>query len=283
MKRSLPYALLVAALVLSAAACGSSGPSGVTIQSARIFQLAGFRPAGSIAPRKPVPVSFVVDQPSGKPLTRYKTGPGPHTGVHLIFVRSDLGAIIHLHPPVGPGGRLRIPVTFPTPGTYRAVIDIYPATSNGALRNFQLFSTVHVRGHAVSTPLPPFSPTVKVDGYTFTLHGNPRLKAVTPAFLKFTVTDPQGRPVHFTPWYGALAHAIFFRKKSLDYFHTHVCAPGATGCTSILGGAKVTGRSSRPGVLTVGVLVPIGGTWRLFLQIRDHGHILTAPYTLRVR
>jgi YtkA-like len=33
--------------------------------------------------------------PSGKPLTQYKTGPGPHTGVHLIIVRDDLAYIIH--------------------------------------------------------------------------------------------------------------------------------------------------------------------------------------------
>jgi hypothetical protein len=282
MKTSLLYGLCLAPLVFLAAACGSSGSGGVTVHSARTFHLENFQPTGSVPPGKPVPVSFTVVQPSGKPLTHFKTGPGPHTGVHLIFVRSDLGAIIHLHPPVGSGGRLSTPVVFPTAGTYRTVIDVYPQTSNAALRNFQLFSTVHVRGHAVSTPLPPFSPTVKVNGYTFTLHGNPRLRAVTPAFLKFTVTDPQGRPVHFTPWYGALAHAIFFRSKTLDYFHTHVCAPGASGCTSILGSAKVTGHSSKPGVLTVGVLVPIGGTWRLFLQIRDHGHILTAPYSLHV-
>jgi hypothetical protein len=283
MKTLLLYGLSLAALCVTAVACGSSGSGGVTVHAARTYHLADFQPQGSVSPGRATTVSFRIVQPSGKPLTRFKTGSGPHTGVHLIFVRSDLGSIIHLHPPIGPGGQLSIPVAFPTPGTYHTVVDVYPQTSNLALRNFQLFSDVHVRGHAVSKPLPPFSPTVKVNGYTFTLHGNPRLRAVTPAFLKFTVTDPQGKPVHFTPWYGALAHAIFFRTKSLDYFHTHVCAPGASGCTSILGGTKVTGHSSAPGVLNVGVLVPVAGTWRLFLQIRDHGHVLTAPYTLHVR
>ena len=64
----------------------------------------------------------------------------------------------------------------------------------------------------------------------------PHLRAIEPAFLRFTVTGPDGTPATFTPWYGALAHAIFFRKGSLDYFHTHVCAPGRVGCTSALGG-----------------------------------------------
>jgi hypothetical protein len=96
------------------------------------------------------------------------------------------------------------------------------------------------------------------------------------------VTAPDGKAAAFTPWYGALAHAIFFRKGSLDYFHTHVCAPGASGCTSLLGATRVTGTSATPGELTVGVLVPVAGTWRLFLQCRVNGTIVTAPFTLMV-
>ena len=119
-------------------------------------------------------------------------------------------------------------------------------------------------------------------GYRFTLLGTPHLRSISPAFLTITVTRPDGTPAHFTPWYGALAHAIFFRTGSLDYFHTHVCSRGATGCTSVLGGAQVTGNSTLPGRLRVGVLVPVSGTWRLFLQSRVDGHILTAPFTLPV-
>jgi hypothetical protein len=123
---------------------------------------------------------------------------------------------------------------------------------------------------------------VSVGGYRFTLDGASHLKAIQAQDVVVHVSDPKGKPVRFTPWYGALAHAIFFRRGSLDYFHTHVCAPGATGCTSILGGTKVTGTSTTPGKLNVGVLVPAPGTWRLFLQVRANGRVLTAPFTLRV-
>ena len=70
-------------------------------------------------PGHPVTVSFTVTQPNGQPLTRYKTGSGPHTGVHMIIVRDDLAYIIHQHPPVGPDGVLRQTVTFPAPGPTR--------------------------------------------------------------------------------------------------------------------------------------------------------------------
>jgi hypothetical protein len=275
----------IALLALSAAllaGCGGSGAntSGPTIAPARSYELANFKPAVAPQAGTPTTVSFVIHQPNGQPLTAFKRGPGPHTGVHLIFVRSDLAYIVHRHPPVAPDGTIRDRITFPAPGTYRAVIDVYPR--NGSQPNFQLFETMKVAGRYTRRSLPPPSRTVTVDGYRFTMHGSPRLRAIEPAFLTLTVTDPKGRPARFTPWYGALAHAIFFRKGSLSYFHTHVCAPGASGCASAFGGARVTGRSSTPGKLTVGVLVPVSGTWRLFLQTRVGGRILTAPFTLPV-
>ena len=44
----------------------------------------------------------------------------------------------------------------------------------------------------------------------------------------------------------------------------------------------MTGTSTTPGHLKVGVLVPVAGTWRLFLQCHVDGHVITVPYTLRV-
>jgi hypothetical protein len=271
-------ALAGVALVL--AGCGSS-PGTLTVGPARTFRLAQFAPATFEAGR-PQRLSFTIEQPSGAPLTSYRTGSGPHTGVHLIIVRSDLASIVHKHPPIGADGRITEEVTLPTPGRYRVVIDAYPRLS-GLLRNFQLFRSVTVAGKAVTKPLPPFRPSVTVAGYRFVLNHPPALHAIRPAFLRLTVTRPDGSPAKFTPWFGALAHAIFFRAGSLDYFHTHVCAAGMTGCTSVLGPTRVTGSATRPGQLRVGVLLPIPGTWRLFLQCKVDGRVLTAPFTLVVR
>jgi hypothetical protein len=44
----------------------------------------------------------------------------------------------------------------------------------------------------------------------------------------------------------------------------------------------VTGTTSAPGKLEVGVLVPVKGRWRLFIQVRANGKLLTAPFTLDV-
>jgi hypothetical protein len=275
--------LVLAAACLAVAGCGGSTKSGFpTIQAARTYALVDFTPSQPASVGKPTRVSFVIRRPDGKPLTSFRRGPGPHTGVHLIIVRRDLGTIIHMHPPVGADGTISTPITFTEPGPYRVVVDAYPNT-NGPQRNFQLFGSLRVAGTYHPKPLPAFASTEDVDGYLVTLHGTPSLHAIQAAFLTITVTDPSGKPAAFTPWFGALAHAIFLRAGSLDYFHTHVCAPGASGCTSVLGGTKVTGSSSTPGKLTVGVLVPAPGRWRLFLQCRVNGHVVTAPFTLTVK
>lgn len=274
---AIPLALALAVLLT---ACGGGKQGTVTIQPAREFRLDQLNVVHPTV-GKPVVLTFRIIQPDGTPLTAYKHGPGPHTGVHFILVRRDLAVIIHRHPVVKPNGSFSEPVTFAKAGPYRLVVDAYPAHTTQA--NFQLFSTVEVSGAYHPQSLPPLRQTETVDGNTFTLHGTPHLRAIVPAFLKFTVTGRDGKPASFTQWYGALAHAIFFREGSLDYFHTHICAPGATACTSAIGGTKVTGTSASPGKLTVGVLVPIAGTWRLFLQCRIDGRVITAPFTLNVR
>jgi hypothetical protein len=277
-------ALCVLAGLFALAGCGSSGGGGVTapkVQAARVFALGAFAPSGRIVAGRPTTVSFDVRLPSGKPLTSYKTGAGPHTGVHLIIIRDDLAYIIHKHPPIAPNGTLRQTVTFPAPGPYRVLVDVYPNIPGGQ-PNFQLFRSVRVGGAYRPRTLPPFGADQVVDGYHFDMQGHPSLHAIQAAFVNVHVTNPQGRKVAFVPWYGALAHAIFFHSGSLDYFHTHVCAASTTNCSSVLGGARIAGRATAPGKLTLGVLLPVPGTWRLFLQMRVGSRILTAPYTLNV-
>ena len=280
-KHRLQGIALLALVGLAGCGGGSGGSPTIAVQPAREFRLTT-RTGGTPAAGNPARITYSIQQPDGSNLTQFKRGAGPHTGVHVIYIRDDLGAIVHHHPRIAANGTFTDSVLFPTGGPYRVVIDVY-AQQSTPQPNFQLFTRLQVKGVYSPQPLPPPAQTQTVAGYRFSLHSAPRLRAIQAAFLAFTVTRPSGTPAHFTPWYGALAHAIFFRKGSLDYFHTHVCAPGASGCTSLLGSAKVTGTSSTPGKLSVGVLVPVAGTWRLFLQCRVDGHVLTAPFTLRVR
>lgn len=284
MKWSVPPSALAAIVVLAGCGGGSSGTQSIDVQPAATYEIVDFKPARPVPAGKPVLVSFQIRQPDGTPLTKFKKGPGPHTGVHLIFVRKDLQYIVHKHPPVGGSPTIRELITFPAAGPYRLVVDAYPASSDQQVNsNFQLFESVKVAGPYHPRPLGKTTTSEIVDGYKFTLHGANALKAIQAQLVTVDVTGPSGKPADFSPWFGALAHAIFFRQGSLDYFHTHVCAPGVSGCTSVLGGTNVTGRSATPGKLNVGVLVPAPGKWRLFLQTQVDGKVLTAPFVLEVR
>jgi hypothetical protein len=280
-KHALHAIALLSVLALAGCGGGGSGSPTLAVQPAQQFRLTT-HVKGLPSTHSPTTITYSIQQPNGSNLTKFKRGVGPHTGVHVIYVRDDLGAIVHHHPHIAANGTFTDTVDFPSGGPYRVVIDVYPQQSTPQ-PNFQLFTRLRVKGAYTPEPLPPPRTTAIVDGYRFVLHGAPHLRAIQAAFLSFTVTAANGTPAKFTPWFGALAHAIFFRKDSLDYFHTHVCAPGAPNCTSLLGGAKVTGTSTTPGKLSVGVLVPVAGTWRLFLQCQVVGRILTAPFTLQVR
>ncbi len=275
-----------AALVLSA--CGGGGSSSltptVTIPAAHTYHVSGFGPTKGIRPGRPTLVHFTIVKPDGKPLTRYREGKGPHTGADLVIVRSDDSHVLYIDTKNHPNGLISQRVVFPAPGRYRVVIDAYPKGGTALTpSNFQLFESVTVAGTPHLVPLPPFASSEVVSGYRFTLARKPPLRAISPATIAFHVTDLAGKPAHFELWRGALAHAIFIRKGSLDYFHTHVCPPGANYCSSRLGGFRVAGVSSTPGLLKVGVLAPLAGVWRLFLLTYIGGRERVAPFTLTVK
>jgi hypothetical protein len=275
---------LVVLAALGLAGCGGSGSGPAVnvpaVAPARVYTLGAFTPSAAVPARRPVSVSFTVRLPNGRPLTHYRTGAGPHTGVHLILVRDDLHYIIHQHPPIGPDGVLHQTVTFPAPGPYRVIVDVYPQQSNGPA-NFVLTHSLTVSGAYHPAPLPASRSSATVHGYHIVMAPHPPLHAIQAQFVDVRITDPAGRPVRFVPWFGALAHAIFFHAGTLDYFHTHVCAPGAANCSTFLGGSRVSGSSTRPGRLTLGVLLPVPGTWELFLQMKLGGTVISAPFTLR--
>ena len=279
MKRAL-LLLPLAALLAGCSSSSSSTPT-ITVQPARQYELVDRSPTTAVSPGKPTTVGFTVQQPSGQPLTRFKTGAGPHTGVHVIIVADDLSTIIHRHPPIGPDGRVSARIILPRPGTYTVLADVYPKT--GQLPNFQLRYDIRAKGKEMPRPLPPFKASQVVDGYRVTMQGKPNLRVARPAILKISVTKPDGKPAPFQVWFGALAHAVFFHKGTLAYFHTHVCGPDTPGCTSILGQPNLKATSTKPGVVRAGILLPAAGTWELFLQFKTDGKILTVPYTLTVR
>ena len=193
--------MLVLSLVATGASLGcGSGSSQVTlppVSAAGVNHISGFTPSGPVPAGKPVKLSFTIVQPNGQPLTQYATGPGPHTGVHLIFVRKDLADIVHLHPPIGPDGTISETVTFPAPGPWMLLTDVYEKQSGTSFPlNYQLKQDLQVNGRYVPKPLGPVRTSVTTDGYTFTIHHMPKLKVANADYLNVSVTDRRRQAGH---------------------------------------------------------------------------------------
>jgi hypothetical protein len=272
-------ALATVVLVAALTGCGggASGPAVPTIAPAKKFTISGFEPAASVPAKSPTSLGFTIDQPSGGALTRYKTGAGPHTGIHLIAVTPDLSTIVHTHPAIAPDGHVSEQITFPAGGRWHVVVDAYTNLA-GAARNFQLTHDVDVSGPAADAAIPPFAPVVRSGDVVVRLEGAHGLHALQAQTMKVRVTVG-GAPAVFTDWLGAEAHAVFFRKGTYAYFHTHVCRAGDTLCQGFSG---AVGSSPGPGVMNVAAIFPQTGTWRLFLQFQVGSRVVTAPFTLEV-
>jgi hypothetical protein len=263
------------------AGCGSGGGGGngtITTARPKTIHVADFKPDAPVQPGKPFTVSFTIEKPDGSTLTTFKTGSGPHTGVHLIFVRNDLAVLVHKHPKIASDGTIKEEVTLPNAGPYELLIDVYASIPGQPFPNFQLRENVKVAGDYTAKPLPPFKAVQSVNGYTFRMTSSPVIKSVSPAYLVVHVTGPDGKPAVFEPYYGALAHAIFFSADGLDYFHTHVCSPDAPNCGGRPG--SPTTRTSVPGLIKASAILPLPGKWEVFVQCQIEGHVFTVPYTL---
>jgi len=178
----------VAVLALAGCGGGSGSAPSVAVPAAHTYSLVAHHSGSRL--------TLKIVQPDGTPLTRLKTGSGPHTGVHVIVVRRDLSTILHLHPPVAADGVFTANLSTLPPGPYRVVVDVYPANQT-VQPNFQLFSNLRIEGRYAPKPLPPLQRQETVDGFTFTLHGAPHLHAIEPAFLHFTVAGPNGKAAGF--------------------------------------------------------------------------------------
>lgn len=271
---------LVGLILLAGCGSGGDGLQEPEIGKARTFELAGFEPSAAVKRGVATTVKLRIEKPEGGTLTTYKRGSGPHTGVHLIFVRKDLSKLIHRHPQVAADGSVAQEIAFPDPGPWHVLVDAYPDLGPNTLQNFQLTGEIEVEGAYDPRPLGTFKPVANVGGDRFALKLPRPLKALQAEYFDVDVTSAAGKPAKFEEYYGATAHAIFFQEETLAYFHTHVCGPEVPSCS---GGSQVVGESEAPGRLRVGTLLPAKGTWKLFLQAKSGGRVLTAPFTMAVR
>ena len=213
-------------------------------------------------PGRDVGVSFTINGPAGKPVTRYDVE--HEKKLHLIAVRRDFTGFQHVHPELGSKGVWSTTLNL-TAGQWRLFAD-FRATDADAIT---LGTDLAVDGDYQPAAAADDSRTAKVDGYTVTLDGD-----LTPgADSKLTLDVSQdGKPVtDLQPYLGAYGHLVTLRGGDLAYLHVHPDGTPDDGKT-------------RPGPEVVFyAAVPSRGTYHLYLDFKHDGVVRTAAFILSTK
>jgi hypothetical protein len=184
--------------------------------------------------------------------------------VHLIIVRDGLDEFAHLHPDIDAAGTMTTTYTFPIAGTYRLFADYHqvgraPATAR---------AEVAVSGEARPAPaLRPDAPgVVSGDGLTaeVAVEG---AAAGGEATIRFTLTDPNGRPVaDLQPYMGAMGHLVVVSGDGRKYVHAH----------------SAEGNADRPNVVSFQAHFPHAGFYKGWGQFRWKDNVRVVPFVVKV-
>ncbi len=237
--------------------------------------------------------------------------------MHLFLVRDDLAAFAHLHPlmadsstfraslPPLPAGRYRLfaDVVHETGFTQTLLDSVSLAANNDPWRAFDTDdswwmsrqpSTVNDRGE---TPLE--------DGSTMTwLRDSAPIVAGRDLELRFTVHTRDGNPAPLEPYMGMMSHAAIARDDGSVFVHLHPSGtismasqlaytlrqPGDT-VRGVLGSritaaertpAPMASTVGDPGTVTLPYAFPRPGHYRIWVQVRVKGKVLTGAFDARV-
>ena len=231
--------------------------------------------------------------------------------VHLFLLREPaLDAFAHLHPTTRDSVRFETPLPPLPAGSYRVVAELVRADG------FPETGVARVR-----LPDPPTDPPVSApddgwlvgnggtpdgerfvaeDGTTFVwLDGRRPRRAGEDAGLRFAILNADGAPARLEPYLGMEGHAVAAREDGGVFVHLHpagtVSAAAAALWTSAAGTAAAapTPRSTAPSrgpsepptpetIVSFPYGFPEAGVYRVFVQVRREGRVVTAAFMARV-
>ena len=201
--------------------------------------------------------TFQITDEQGKVVTDFKETHGERS--HLIVVRRDLTGFQHLHPEMDTDGTWSVDLELPKPGIYRAFVDIVVDE-----RPVTLGIDLLVPGTLNVAPRPTSSREAYVDDYEVLMRPD-EITAGGGIVLEFEIHHDGETVSELAPYLGACGHLVALRDGDLAYLHIH---PLET--------------DSESGVIEFRARFPIRGRYRLFLQARPDGRLITASFDVHV-
>ncbi|HEY7684555.1 MAG TPA: hypothetical protein VH833_00485 [Gemmatimonadales bacterium] len=236
--------------------------------------------------------------------------------MHLFLVRQDLGTLAHLHPLMRDSSTFEAALPPLAPGNYRLYADV--VHESGFTQT--LLDSVTIP--AAVTRWRPSDPddswwsspqssavssqqTVQLeDGAAMVwVRDSTTLFAGRDVELKFAVTGRDGRPAALEPYMGMMSHAVVTREDGSVFVHLHPAGTIAMASQLVYAlrvpedtvrgrlGARITaaeGQAMQMGPMPGGVVsfpyaFPKPGLYRVWVQVKRGGQILTGRFDADVR
>jgi hypothetical protein len=252
-------------------------------------------------------------------LWRYATPLAPDHGklMHMFLVREPaMDAFAHVHPVRADSTRFRLTLPAELPaGTYRLYADV--VHESGFPRTFVEKVTIPAPASAPAPAAVDADDSWRVDsggavgnvirledGSTMTWERDAQLSAGRETTLRFRVTDPAGAPAALQPYMGMLSHAAVSRDDGSVFVHLHpagsvsavaqqLFAQRERGDTTRAADGRLVLRApadhamhaagAQPGVVSFPYEFPRAGRYRVWVQVKREGRVLTGAFDAAVR
>lgn len=173
---------------------------------------------------------------------------------HLILIRRDLTHFQHLHPEMDENGMWSVEFNLPNPGVYRAFVDVLVDGQPTTL-GIDLFAS----GPSEYEMRPGSTRETTANGYDIVMTPD-NISPNEDTTLELKIQD-SNNAVQLEPYLGALGHLVALRDGDLAYLHVH---PEET--------------DPEDGIIRFAVRFPTIGRYRLFLQAKPRGKLITASF-----
>ena len=230
--------------------------------------------------------------------------------MHLFAVSADMSAFAHLHPATEDSSTFSAAFPALPRGNYRIYADIVHESgfSQTLVANAEVKES---RAEPVAAANPDDSwfvqPVVKgassarrEDGTTMSWVNRPRLEAGAPASLTFEVRDADGALVQLEPYMGMAGHAVISRSDGSVFVHLHPMGtismasqmtfemrqPSDTAVGELArrmaAMLPMEDGAVAPGPITFPYAFPKGGDYRIWVQVKRDGKVLTGAFDASV-
>ncbi len=235
--------------------------------------------------------------------------------MHLFLVRGDLGTLAHLHPVMRDSSTFEAALPALAAGTYRLYSDVVhesgftqtlldSVTVPAAVTMWQASDPDDSWWSSQPSAISRLQAVQLEDGAAMTwVTDSSPLVAGRDIELRFAVREPDGRPAALEPYMGMMSHAVVTREDGSVFVHLHPAGTIAMASQLVYAlrepedtvrgrlGARITaaeGQAMQMGPVSGGIVsfpyaFPKPGPYRVWVQVKRDGRILTGRFDADVR